>query len=762
MSHTQLHPWWTAFGRAVAATDDLTPALARELASLGVDRRLPGITVTGLRGSADDGYVGVAMDVEVERPQDLEYPIRALEPIAVLCPLDGGQPSVLALRDDFPDTFHQNWSPPDAPCALCIDDRPWAEARLTATANDIAGRIQLWLSKAARGALHDAAQPPDPLFFTSQLSVVLAGSAVFGASQPVELTGFVRHDNEHFVIAREAKVSQTPPTFTLLVFQARPREMARLRHAPRTLAALAQDLEPCDIDLYSELKCRLKSWAGLDGVNIRRLSTRLAVVVVFPIVAGQHVTASDVRAFITVDTAGELGVALGTLHRNDSQVGDGRAYVAAIIPQPQTRSQDLRLQPANVYLALNRQTAAAVAGRTALDLRPAVLVGAGSLGSQLSLNLAREGLFNWTVVDGDHLLPHNCARHALFPEDIGSPKADALARKLRELLDEPVASIQCDVLHPDERAREALTPALADAAVIIDASASVAVSRHLSDVEAVEARRICAFFNPAGTAVVVLAENARRTLTLRDLEAQYYSIVCSDPRLAGHLDTPRQGLRYSGSCRALTNRIPASNAALLAALAARGTVKALATDQATIAVWVLDPDGEVQLVRRQGASVTRKRLGEWTVAYDTALLRDLASLRTGRLPKETGGVLLGVADMSHKEIYIASALPEPEDSCASETGFERGVVNLRQQVAHAVARTAHQLRYVGEWHSHPDQASPMPSETDMEQLEWLGQELEMEGLPGLMAVVAQEGGFTIGVNASRATHKNNNRGDAPR
>src|SRR5216684_4073677 len=135
-----LHPWWTAFGSEVSDIGELTPVLAKELASLAAGGALPGVALIGLRQSADMGYAGVCLDVDVERPQDLAHPIKAVEPIAVLFPFDGGQPSILSLREDFPDTPHQNWSLPGGPCALCIDDRPWAEARLTTSANDIARR----------------------------------------------------------------------------------------------------------------------------------------------------------------------------------------------------------------------------------------------------------------------------------------------------------------------------------------------------------------------------------------------------------------------------------------------------------------------------------------------------------------------------------------------------------------------------------------------------------------------------------------------
>jgi hypothetical protein len=354
------------------------------------------------------------------------------------------------------------------------------------------------------------------------------------------------------------------------------------------------------------------------------------------------------------------------------------------------------------------------------------------------MNLAREGAFSWIAVDTDHLLPHNFARHALMADELGAPKALALARQMGFLLNESFTALVGDATRPDAE----LTQEYAQADIIIDASASVAVSRYLADLPDSKARRVCLFFNPAGTAVVILAESKDRSVTLRDLEAQYHRLVQADRALQDHLRA-EPGLRYSGSCRALTNRIPATSAALLSALGARGLVEALKTDDAAVCVWTVAKNGGVQVTERPGAPVNRSILGEWTISYDDDVLADLAGLRDSRLPHETGGVLLGIADMSRKSIHVAQALPEPEDSRGSQAGFERGVVGLKAAVDHAAESSLHQLSYVGEWHSHPRRASPMPSTTDLEQIVWLGNELEHEGLPGLMAISADNGAFAF-------------------
>jgi hypothetical protein len=737
-----LHGWWSEFGQTVEAADDLVSVPARELAA-AIGGGIPGVTVTGFKECATTGHTAVSIEVEVERPQDLAHPIRATEPVAVVLAAQGGQPRVLALRDDFPDTPHQNWTPQGAPCSLCIDDRPWSEAKLTYRPAELIRRIQSWLAKAARGELHDTAQPPDPLFFISQLAIIVPRKALQPAAEPVELTGFVRQDNPALIITRVVADTEPRrnglPGIVVVALRAQAQSMTRLRHAPVTLATLNDELQQAGIRLDDEIRTRLKAWAGIANDSVRRLSSRIAIVVTFPVTAPDSTVTDDVRAFISLDTAGQIGVKWGLLANSKAAgvAGADNVFVRAV-PEGTPSTDDIKIEPAQVHLAFDRELAATVAGQATPDRRRAVLVGGGALGSQIGVNLAREGRFSWTVVDNDHLLPHNMARHALLADEIGAPKALALARQMGWLINESFTAVAGDVTKPDAE----LVKEFAEAEVIIDASASVAVSRYLADLGDAHGRRLCVFYNPAGTAVVLLAESTDRSITLRDLEAQYHRLVQTDPALEGHLRA-EPGVRYSGSCRALTNRIPATNAALLSALGARGLVEALKGDEAAVRIWKVADTGAVHLIERRGAPAHRASLGDWTIVYDDDLLAELGRLREGRLPHETGGVLLGIADMSRKSIHVVHALPEPEDSRGSAEGFERGVVGLRTAVSRAVESSLHQLSYGGEWHSHPRKSSPLPSAIDLAQIAWLGGELEHEGLPGLMAIAADDGVFAF-------------------
>lgn len=736
------HPMWTGFGKPIEE-NDLPLGPARDLAQLVRNRNDSTVELTAIRHDEASGQTLLLVRIDVQRPQKLAHSIRQTEPIAILFSSKDARPGVFSARDDFPPTHHQNWVPKGYPAALCVDDRPWPEAKLSYTPADFLWRIALWLSKAARGELHDPAQPLDPIFLQSNDTLLLPAAALADRPEPVELGAFYRHDNPGYIIA--VPYTQRPSGaggFVVVSYQLPPQAMERMRYATRTLGELHNELLAGGIDLFADLRNRLRAWAGLDANNVRRLSERLIIVVQFPVSTSGR-TANDVRAFLTGETAGEVGVALGSLFKNVK----GNAYSLTVLQQEST-AEKIKIFHAQVHLLFNRDIAAMISGRGESDQRQVVLVGAGSLGSQLAMCLVREGMFRWSVVDGDTLLPHNFARHALLHDQLAAPKAAALAQELGGLLGEDIPAYRCDVLDPGEECRELLARSFASAAMIIDASASVAVSRHISDLDDTKARRFSVFFNPSGTSAVLLAEDANRTVTLRDLEAQYHRLVLSEPALKNHLNVVGEGVRYSGSCRALTNRIPATRAALLSALISRGVTEASGQDSSQIRIWTCTDDGGVHAMTQAGNEVFRVKAGDRMINYDQGLLDQLAQRRRDRLPNETGGVLLGIADMSRKIIHIAHGMSEPSDSVGSVTAFERGIAGLAEDIETAAKATMHQLRYVGEWHSHPKYSKATPSRKDILQLAWLGSELTKDGLPGIMLIAGDYDDFRLAVVVS--------------
>jgi hypothetical protein len=64
------------------------------------------------------------------------------------------------------------------------------------------------------------------------------------------------------------------------------------------------------------------------------------------------------------------------------------------------------------------------------------------------------------------------------------------------------------------------------------------------------------------------------------------------------------------------------------------------------------------------------------------------------------GFIVGIADFSRNSLDLAHAFL-PEDSLGSPARFERGVVGLVQSIDDVPRRSMRQVRYLGEWHSHP-------------------------------------------------------------
>jgi proteasome lid subunit RPN8/RPN11 len=133
----------------------------------------------------------------------------------------------------------------------------------------------------------------------------------------------------------------------------------------------------------------------------------------------------------------------------------------------------------------------------------------------------------------------------------------------------------------------------------------------------------------------------------------------------------------------------------------------------------------------------RAAIAGWNIVIDAWILQRLAELRSGGLPNETGGVLLGTYDLPRKTVYVVDTIPSPPDSEEWPTLYIRGCQGLLEKITETTAQTAGQLEYVGEWHSHPDGFSCCPSADDFKVFSWMTDHMSVVGLPALMAIAGE-------------------------
>ena len=683
----------------------------------------------------------VILDMRTGAPQRPVYPILNTERIGLFFVQEHAQPLVTILRDDFPDTEHQLLVPEGCPATICIDDRPWAEARLTWTPAELIERILSWFRRAGRGELHDARQPLDPILMGSALSFFVARSVLDGGSSQDLIAEHDPSDRSTLCVRRaERHIYPSAEPFAIIAYRIPAEQMQRLKYAPANLASLAAMLVDRGINLFNDLGDRLNAWLTEGASAAWRLNARFAVIIEMPIISphGLQQDGMDHRAFITARTAGDIAVALGIAEKAPAGlgvVGYVKKFGTSVVNE--SAIADIQAQTAEVHLAFEPDLAARLAGRSTLDNRKVVLIGAGAIGSHLADDLAREGRFSWTIIDGDRLLPHNLARHVACGDQVRHLKANILTEHINSIFGGlPRSKAIPSNLFADGGQGIAIDTSLREADLIIDATASVVAARFLSDHPA-EGQRASVFFNPTGEAAVILAEPKDRWLTLRDLEAQYHGLVLRTERLANHLGKQAETIAYTGACRAITNRIPQSRAVTLSGLVAAGFSAAADAGSAAIIIWTISASGEVAVDTTTPEPVMRFQADAWQIAIDGGLVQRIREMRASRIPSETGGILLGLVDIPAKRIHVVDASPAPPDSIEQPGSFVRGVIGVPELIGSVRRRTADQVRYVGEWHSHPPRSSAWPSAIDGEQLDWLATLMGMDSMPALMVIVAE-------------------------
>lgn len=703
--------------------------------------------------AADDREL-VVLHFHTGRPQESAYPIKRTERIGVRFTVGGAMPIIYVLRPDFPDTEHQQLTLEGFPRAICIDDRPWPEARLTWTPAELVHRTLTWFERAARGELHDARQPIDPVLLGSSLSFLMS-RVLLEESAERDLVGV--HNTEHRQTLRVEPAAQMkgPPEnrerICVVAYRVPPERMTRMQFAPANLGSLADVLSSRGIDLIADLTARFSGWLEEGESAAWRLNSRLVVIVEMPIVSprDEQQDGTDLRAYMADNAVGDIAVALGiALQAGQRDEGSNVGYVKAITNTrvDEAAVRGIEVQVAEVHYEFDRKLATQITGRLEADSRKAVMAGAGAIGSHVSDCLVREGRFLWTVIDDDYLLPHNLARHTGNLGDVTKNKARIVAEDISATIEgETSARAIGQNIFAGPPHRDEIDGSLHDADLIIDATASVLAERFLSDHPA-SARRVSIFFNPTGTDAVLLAESADRSVKLRDLEAQYLGHTGRDARLAGHLATGERSFAYTGACRAVTNLIPESQVMTLSGLVAGGLGRAVDGPDGTIQIWSIGDEGGVSALTFSPESVTRMKAGDWTVVLDAGLMAHIMAMRQAKLPNETGGILFGVIDIPAKNIHIVDAGAAPPDSKETATGFTRGTVGVQEHIDGVSDRTRGQVRYVGEWHSHPPRASANPSMTDFVQIDWLATLFDMDTLPALMLIAGDTNASVILAN----------------
>lgn len=701
--------------------------------------RYPFGYLVGVCRIGSDCMIEVTFDVE--RPQTPVVPILYQERIGIVLPENPNQlPMAWALRKDFPQTLHQNLTPPDHPRILCLFDTDHHDVMIRLTAAEFIQRTANWLKRAAIEDLHTEDQPLEPLLLTKRL--ILFDSGVFNTEEEKDVIWMVEQLSGTPLILRAHRIpantnlskSQRQFGYVVLPIITDVRYSRVIEYEPHSLQSLRDLFVRLDFDLIAPMRSYIQGIKNSDEWNTLK-HFKLIVLLALPKSRNADGVAEEIEtwAFLVSNSLEDLGEKVGIFRKVDGVIG------FPLYPEDPHSLSEVFVYPLKPIFRLDRNFAQRLSGITPNNFK-IVAIGAGALGSQVVMNLARQGFGQWTIVDDDNLLPHNLTRHSLSPYFEGCNKAEALAIEVRQLLNEDNAAKSGTSSFHDYDGTETaeLFTAFSDCDLVLDLSASHSVSSRLTHTSGPR-NRVTAFIGPEGLYFALIAEGKKRVARLDDLEAQLSAAIVNDAQVSDFYEKQGNTIRYAGSCRDTSTQLPQDIVALYSGIASHWIKNHIDAEEPSIHIWKWSPNAvSIEHIQLNAQPVIGKIIRDWEVRISESVNRAMHHARQQRFPNETGGVLLGTIDIQHKVVQIADLIPSPPDSVEWPTMYIRGSENLRNQIDRKFVLSGRDLRYVGEWHTHPRGHTSEPSKLDLEAHRYLTEQMAAEGLPGIVIILGDD------------------------
>lgn len=695
-----------------------------------------------------NGYEALVFNIEVGVPSRSPFGVLAQEKIAICLGDQAGKFQAFALRKDFPSLPHLNLTYTDRPKHICVFDVPQMDRVYNETYTAFLLRVKRWLDRAAAGELHLPEQAMEPFVLESLGYVVINAEAekkiIEGASAfDICVSRYVARsrDTSEYIEVRPLKPDIEESPFVVLPIKGKPSGDQCINRLPRDYLELAELLkEKLDIDLDREMFKFVSEtygkWNRKEHREKNLLDRKVILAICIPRLDLRGMpTGHEIRSFGLFVPVRELGKGLGCIREQK----EGQKLIPVFMSELARKEDALKKiipVPYSVVHPFSKDLGKSMAGIRG-DICGIVIsaIGLGALGSQVVLNLARQGFSGWRLVDHDILLPHNFARHGLSAGFSGRSKADAVAQEIRWISDEAAVKAYPRSFHNLRDARKEIL----NTSAIMDFSASYSLFMDLC-CESKRPRALSAYLSDGGFTSVLISEDREKEIRLDDIDLQLKIQALTSPAI-GTIYRAREGnqLVYSTSCNSQTAVMPQDLVSIHAGIITRQIKENLLESNSRVYVNVVSQEGfSVKVDQFSPCGVIVKDANPWQLRISRLVVDAMNGYRNLKLPNETGGVLIGWISNHKKIIYVGKALPAPADSVERPYYFIRGKKGLYAEVQGIAKKSNNDLRYVGEWHSHPIGKSVGQSADDLRSMAKLSMLMAQEGLPGVMLILADK------------------------
>lgn len=364
---------------------------------------------------------------------------------------------------------------------------------------------------------------------------------------------------------------------------------------------------------------------------------------------------------------------------------------------------------------LTEARAVQISGSTVDFSTRSVVFGCGALGSKIALHFGRSGLTALTLIDHDHLSPHNLVRHALSAHDIGVNKADGVANSIKKMYPHTAASKMIsgpsfkDGLFDKSETFE-------NYEWVFDFTASEAFFNKLAVTKSMEKSQVCSVsISDFGNLGVMLKEGNGRNPRIDDLQAFLYSQYLESKKIKAWLMREQAaastgnlvvhvGVGCNSETTVLSDEKVSGHASFFAGAIKHEMKKHDKSGKIILSRFEEDEDYSMQtetIIVEPFDVLPAVNEPSWSIRFKNGILEQITAAAHKAKKKETGGVFIGIANYKTKAIHVVDLISAPPDSKANSVCFVRGHQGLPEQVERFNIGSGGQLGYIGEWHSHP-------------------------------------------------------------
>ncbi len=648
----------------------------------------------------------------LEIPDEPVYAIFDEEEIAIICRREDIYiPEVYALREDFPvELPHSNAKTFIRPVSLCVSDVAFADIRPQFNAFDFLNYIRRWFSLNSINKLHEQNRPLEMFFGFHEVCCIL--------NSPSGSNPYVRYSNKTNFSSTLEYVAKNKATHYLIHVDTPQVHAKNFVMIPQTMGEL--------IKIQSTVRCSLPDYIlyVLTNAVAGKSSLPIAILVLICQTSKDDKNAS--KEFFLIKT-----------ENSPSEIVRKKSTLS-----PDAFEQWFNGLPINIALLFGMTSRAENAINNGiegeLNLKKVSIIGAGALGSAIIDHFVRQGYSEEVnIVDHDIMFPHNLSRHTLPSNKVMTSKVRSIKEMYNGIISQKINVFESNFFTLNHREKERL---FNGTDLVMDFSTSIAVERMLANKEN-EARKCTSFLNPKGNEIVLMMEDQDRGSRLDLLEMDYYRNLILDEKFANHLEQPKVIHTNDFSCRSESMILNYENVRILSAIVSSQIRKLFFQKPACLCVWRFDTEtGSVLRLPMRMTDWHLKYSGTIRVYISEAVKEEIKTMSNSYKDKETGGCLFGSYDRDFCIIYIYYMMPAPEDSTRCPMSFVRGSQGLTKEYERITKLTYHQVRYLGEWHSHPNMSNT-PSRLDEEQFKEMWTEQQSQDLPFVQMIYGNEGLF---------------------